>query len=136
MDYTISQAAEKTGISVYTLRYYDKEGLMPFLDKREDGTRVFKESDYEWLKTISCLKDTGMSIREIRDFISLCMQGDETLKTRLEIMRKHQADFEEKMKQMERYRTAIQNKVRYYDDAVNAGKEKSLMKQGKAAEKE
>ena len=44
MEYTISQAAEKAGVSVYTLRYYDKEGLLPFLEKRADGTRVFKDS--------------------------------------------------------------------------------------------
>lgn len=118
MTYTISQAAAKAGVSIYTLRYYDKEGLLPFLDKKEDGTRVFKESDFEWLKTVSCLKDTGMSIREIRDFISLCVQGDETLGTRLEILKKHQADFEEKMAQMEQYRTAIQRKVQYYEDAL------------------
>ena len=52
MTYTVSQAAEKAGLSVYTLRYYDKEGLMPFLDKAPDGTRRFKDSDFQWLKTI------------------------------------------------------------------------------------
>lgn len=118
MEYTISQAAEKAGVSVYTLRYYDKEGLLPFLEKRADGTRVFKDSDFEWLKTISCLKDTGMSIREIRGFISLCIEGERTLEKRLEIMKRHQIDFEEKMEQMERYSAAIQFKVAYYTEAL------------------
>lgn len=120
MEYTISQAAKKAGVSIYTLRYYDKEGLLPFLDKRGDGTRVFKDSDFEWLKTIACLKETGMSIRKIREFISLCVQGDETLEQRLEIMKRHQADFEEMMEQMERYRCAIECKVQYYTDALAA----------------
>lgn len=123
MTYTISQAAEKAGISVYTLRYYDKEGLMPFLDKLEDGTRVFKDSDFAWLRTITCLKDTGMSIKEIREFVGLCMGGDRTLKERLFIIRRHQEQFERQMEQMERHRKTIQWKVRYYETAVEAGTE-------------
>lgn len=123
MSYTISQAAQKAGVSVYTLRYYDKEGLLPFLDKKPDGTRVFKDSDFAWLKTIDCLKDTGMSIREIRVFIGLCVQGDETLAQRLAIIRRHQEEFELKMAEMERHRETIRKKVQYYTEALKAGTE-------------
>lgn len=123
MSYTISQAVQKAGVSVYTLRYYDKEGLLPFLDKKPDGTRVFKDSDFAWLKTIDCLKDTGMSIREIREFVGLCMQGDATLAERLAILRQHQEDFEKKMAEMEHHRETIRKKVQYYSEAVEAGTE-------------
>ena len=56
MTYTIKQVADKMGISVPTLRYYDKEGLLPFIEKKENGTRIFKESDLRTLEIISCMK--------------------------------------------------------------------------------
>ena len=96
---------------------------MPFLDKAPDGTRRFKDSDFQWLKTITCLKNTGMSIHEIRDFVALCMEGDATLNRRLAIMKDHQARFEQKMAQMQLYQETIRSKIRYYEDAVAAGTE-------------
>lgn len=75
MTYTISEIAEKMGVSVFTLRFYDKEGLLPFVE-RINGRRVFKDEDFAWLRVISCLKTTGMPIREIREYIALCSGGD------------------------------------------------------------
>lgn len=67
--YSIGEAAKELSLTVYTLRYYDKEGLMPFVDRTPSGTRVFKESDIEALKIIECLKSTGRPIKEIITFI-------------------------------------------------------------------
>ena len=71
MTYSISEAAKQMGVSVHTLRYYDKEGLLPFVE-RVNGRRVFKDSDFSWLKIISCLKNTGMPLKEIRRYMELC----------------------------------------------------------------
>ena len=60
-----------------TLRYYDKEGLLPFVERSSGGIRMFQEKDYEWLKVISCLKKAGMSLKDIREYINLAMQGDD-----------------------------------------------------------
>lgn len=65
MSYSISEVAEKLNLTVYTLRYYDKEGLMPFVERSSNGTRLFKDSDIDALKVIECLKSTGMPIKEI-----------------------------------------------------------------------
>ena len=73
--YTIGQAAERAGLSADTLRYYDKQGLLPFVARAENGYRVFTEEDFAWLDTIACLKGTGMELKDIRTFIRWCMQG-------------------------------------------------------------
>ena len=67
MTYTIKQAAERMGVTVPTLRYYDKEGLLPFVDKKPNGTRVFKEDDFKSLGIITCLKNSGLSIKDTKD---------------------------------------------------------------------
>lgn len=85
MTYTISEIAEKMGVSVHTLRFYDKEGLLPFVD-RVNGRRVFKDEDFAWLRIISCLKNTGMPLKEIRQYMELCKLGDASLQERQEMI--------------------------------------------------
>ena len=71
--YTIGEVAKMYGIAPSALRYYDKEGLLPFIERTEGGARLFKEEDLEWLTTIECLKDTGMPIKMIKQFIDWCL---------------------------------------------------------------
>lgn len=70
--YSISEVAKELNLTAYALRYYDKEGLMPFVERTSSGTRLFKESDIDALKIIECLKSTGMPIKEIKNFIDWC----------------------------------------------------------------
>jgi DNA-binding transcriptional MerR regulator len=83
MRYTIGEVAKKFKIDISTLRYYDKEGLIPNPEKNESGKRVFDEEAISGLITIECLKKSGMSIKDIKTFIDWCQEGDETLKERL-----------------------------------------------------
>ena len=83
MTYTVGEMAEIMGVAPSTLRYYDKEGLLPFVERTGGGSRVFKDSDYEGLKVIEYLKRTGLSIKEIRNFIDMAMEGDATIDARL-----------------------------------------------------
>ena len=69
MYYTVGETARRLGVAASTLRYYDKEGLLPFVERSSGGIRMFKESDFEWLSIIECLKKAGMPIKEIRKFI-------------------------------------------------------------------
>ncbi len=123
MAYTIAQAAKRCGLTAHTLRFYDKEGLLPYVDRTPGGIRSFKESDFEWLHVINCLKDTGMPIKKIKEFIDFCMQGDETLPQRLEIIRNHKKDVEAQMAQLTEHMETIDYKLRYYETAVAAGTE-------------
>ena len=65
MPYTIKEVSALTGIPATTLRYYDKEGLLPFIERRESGYLLFSDGDIMMLRVIECLKSTGMSIKDI-----------------------------------------------------------------------
>lgn len=121
--YSISQIAEKMGISAYTLRFYDKEGLLPFV-QRVNGRRVFKDEDIGWLQVINCLKNTGMSLKEIRRFLELCQKGDESLEERLEIILKQKESVEEQIRFLQCNLKELEHKERYYKKAIAAGTEK------------
>lgn len=93
MIYTIGEAAKKMGVAPSTLRYYDKEGLLPFVERSNGGIRMFSDEDFEWLSLIECLKRTEMPIKEIKTFIQWCMAGDTTIEQRLEQIKKQKAVF-------------------------------------------
>jgi DNA-binding transcriptional MerR regulator len=121
--YSIGEVAKELDLTVYTLRYYDKEGLMPFVDRTPSGTRVFKESDIEALKIIECLKSTGMPIKEIKAFIDWCSEGDSTLKQRYEMFMERKASVEAQMEELKKTMEIIDHKCWYYKTAIDAGTE-------------
>ena len=123
MIYTIAQAAKKTGLTAHTLRYYDKEGLLPFVDRSPSGNRVFKDSDFEWLSIISWLKSSGMPIKNIKTFIDWCLEGDSSLEKRLNVFVEQKKIAEEKMAELENHLKTIDHKIWYYKTALAAGTE-------------
>ena len=91
MTYTVGEIAEKLNIAPSALRYYDKEGLLPFVERSSGGIRIFREEDMDWLELIECMKRTGMPIKEIKHFIDCCVEGDSRINDRLSII-KNQRD--------------------------------------------
>jgi DNA-binding transcriptional MerR regulator len=79
-----------TGISIYTLRYYDKEHLFPYLHRNEKNIRIFSNADLEWICLIDCLRNADLSIAEIRHYVELNVKGDSTLKERHQIISKQE----------------------------------------------
>lgn len=137
MGYTIGQAAQKMGLTAHTLRYYDKEGLLPFVAKSSSGLRIFADSDIEWLVMIECLKGTGMSLKDIKQYIDWFIEGDSTLELRLEMFKKQKAKLEEQMSQLKKHLEKIDFKIAYYTDAVAHGNMNVLERnKALAAEKE
>lgn len=92
MTYSISEVAEMTGLSIYTLRYYDKKGLLPFVEKNKSGHRAFTTSDLNLLYTICCLKNTGMKISEIKQYITYCLQGTVSIPKRKAMLQAHRQE--------------------------------------------
>ncbi|MFS0615275.1 MerR family transcriptional regulator [Lederbergia ruris] len=121
--YSISEVANELNLTVYTLRYYDKEGLMPFVERTSRGTRVFKESDIEALKVIECLKSTGMPIKEIKKFIDWCSDGDSTLQQRYNMFMERKASVKAQMEELNKTMELIDHKCWYYKAALDAGTE-------------
>ena len=102
--YTIGQVSEMTGLPVSTLRYYDKEGLFPGME-RQSGIRKFGDRELEALRVIECLKKSGLEIRDIRQFMDWCAQGSETYPQRRELFVRQKAAVEAELERMERVRT-------------------------------
>ena len=94
MIYTVGEMAKRLGVAPSTLRFYDKEGLLPFVDRSESGIRLFKDADFEWLRIIECLKKTGMPLKDIKDFIVMAMAGDDTIEDRLVLIQKQRESVE------------------------------------------
>lgn len=87
MTYTVGEIAKKLNVAPSTLRYYDKEGLLPFVERSVGGIRIFHDEDMDWLELIECMKHTGMPIKEIKHFIDYCVEGDSRINERLSIIR-------------------------------------------------
>ena len=113
--------AKILGVNPSTLRYYDKEGLLPFISRTDGGIRVFKENDMEWLKLIECLKKTNMPIKEIKRFIDLYEEGDHTAAQRLEIIRNQKESVEAQIKQLQSTLEVLEYKNWFYETAVRLG---------------
>ena len=121
MAYTVGEMARRLGVPASTIRYYDKEGLLPFVGRSSGGIRVFTEKDFEWLRIIECLKKTGMSLKDIREYIELAMQGDETIARRLELFRKQRTVLETRMAELQQTMDTLDYKCWFYETAAARG---------------
>ena len=121
MTYPVGEMAKLLGVPSSTLRYYDKEGLLPFVERSSGGIRVFKDEDFEWLQVIGCLKKSGMSIRDIREYIVLAMQGDSTIDERLQLFYRQREILREQMRELQRTMDALDYKCWFYETAQAAG---------------
>lgn len=121
MPYTVGETAKIFNIAPSTLRYYDKEGLLPFVERSKSGTRVFCERDFDWLVMVECLKKSGLSIKDIKHYIDLAQEGDKTIDERLEIFRKQREKVTEQMAELQNILDTLNYKCWYYETAKEAG---------------
>lgn len=115
--YTVGEMAKMLGVPASTLRYYDKEGLLPFVERSAGGIRMFRESDLEWLRVIGCMKKAGMSLRDIRQYMELVIQGDDTIDARLEMFRRQRKTLETQMAELQHTMDMVDYKCWYYETA-------------------
>ena len=124
--YSIGAVAKKTGISSYTLRYYDKAGLTPFVKRDKQGRRVFNDEDLDSLALIRCLKQTGMPLEDIRQFISWCADGDGTIDQRLAMFEEQRQAVEAQIHQSLLNLQKVNHKIDVYRRASQAGSEAAV----------
>lgn len=116
--YTVKDVAQKMKISVHTVRYYDNEGLMPFVSRTQSNIRKFSDYDLSWLKTVHCLRATNLSINDIKKYIDLCLKGNKTIKQRAEIIFSQEAKLKEQLKELQGQMEILQRKKRYYKELL------------------
>lgn len=120
--FTIGQVSEMFDLPVSTLRYYDKEGLFPELN-RTSGIRQFTEKEVEALRVIECLKKTGLQIKDIKLFMSWCMEGSSTYLKRKELFENQKKQVEKEINELSKTLDMLNFKCWYYSEVIKDGNE-------------
>lgn len=121
MTYSIKEVSEMLGIPASTIRYYDKEGLLPFVERGESGYRLFSDENVRTLRFIECLKTTGMAIKDIQTFFEWVVEGESTMQKRYDLFLKQRGIVEEQIKQLQKTLEVIDYKCAMYEHAIKIG---------------
>ena len=119
--YSIQQMSNRTGLSIHTLRYYEKEGIIKDVKRDQSGRRVFSDQDAGWIDFITCLKGTGMSIEAIKSFTTLVWEGDHTIDKRLEILHAHKKKVLDEIETLKKMAKRIDGKISWYEKEKSNG---------------
>lgn len=119
MLFSMKQACEQTHLSYETLKFYCNQGLVPNVKRDKNNRRIFSEQDIAWIQSLNCLKNCGMSLSEMKDYIQLCVIGESTIPERKEILVCKRTALLEQMKQIQQAIDYIDWKQRFYDDVLS-----------------
>lgn len=120
MEYLIGEFAKITGFGIHTLRYYEKEHLI-VPERNSSNRRCYSDKDIEWARFIKRLKETGMPVKEIKQYAILRAEGDSTLEQRMEMLIMHRKSLALKIKQMEEHMDKLDSKIEFYMDKIRIG---------------
>lgn len=121
MEYSIKEMSEKTGLSIPTLRFYDKEGLFPNLERKSSNYRTFTDSELDVVKIIECFKKAGLSLKEIKHYMELVKEGPTTFEERLKMMQEQLELLLNEKEELEKSINLVKRKITYYEEAVKTG---------------
>lgn len=121
--YTIKQVSQMLNLPASTIRYYDKQGMLPFVKRKESGYRDFDDNDIAMLRIIECLKMTGMPIKDIKQFTKWVQMGDSSLQQRRDMFAERKQAVLEQMQTLQQTLEVIEYKYWYYQTALEAGTE-------------
>jgi DNA-binding transcriptional MerR regulator len=108
---SIQQVAQQTGLSIDTLRYYERIGLIEPVNRASSGHRRYRQKDLDWIRLLIDLRETGMPLAQMIHFSQLRRQGDATATERLLLLEQHQRSLEQQMQKLEKHRAALQQKI-------------------------
>ncbi|MGT2906461.1 MerR family transcriptional regulator [Streptococcus dentiloxodontae] len=117
MPYTIKEVSEMIGVSPSTLRYYEQQGLLPMVS-RKNGIRVFEDGDFEWLHILHCLKKTGMPIKKIKKYVDLSKKGDSSLEKHYQLIQEQKERVLSQIEELHYFLKEIEAKEEYYQKAL------------------
>ncbi|MGN0386397.1 MAG: MerR family transcriptional regulator [Lachnospiraceae bacterium] len=117
--FTMKQACEQTQLPYETLKFYCNQGLVPNVKRDKNNRRIFDERDISWIKSLNCLKNCGMSISEMKEYIHLCFAGESTIPERKAILAIKRNALSEQLKQVQDCIAYIDWKQSFYDDVLS-----------------
>lgn len=121
MYYTAGQVAKFLGLNTSTIRYYDKEKLIPHVKRSEGGIRLFTEENIASIRLVQCMKKTGLSLDQIRKFMNLPDDGKDTIKKKLQILDEQKKKIEDQFKELNVMKGITDFKIWYYGEAQRRG---------------
>lgn len=119
MSLSIKEASERLGIPSHTIRFYERKGLLPFLQRDPYGNRIFEERDMEWINLMIWFRATGMTVAELEQFVELAVQGDSTIPQRQDLLEKHKQKLQERQRELDRAFEAVNLKLAKYAEIQN-----------------
>lgn len=119
---TVQQSAQKTGLSVHTIRYYERVGLIPSVHRAGNGHRRYNEDDIGWIEFVKCLRSTGMPISEVQRYVKLQMRGDTAFEGRLALLDGHRERIKGKIRELNGFLKKIEWKIGYYQGLASGSK--------------
>jgi DNA-binding transcriptional MerR regulator len=120
--YTPSEVSARFGMSIDTLRYYEREGLLTEVERTPSGHRRYRASDVEMLDLVKCLRDTDMPVARLREFAELAREGDHTIPDRIAVLREHDEALTERIAELQQRQVGIQNKIAYYEGVLGTAR--------------
>ena len=116
--YTMKQACEQTGLSYETLKFYCNQGLVPNVKRDEQNRRIFSDRDIRWINSLGCLKNCGMGIQEMRQYLQLCLEGPSSIPERKVILEEKRLELEQELKRVQDSIAYIDWKQQFYDEVL------------------
>lgn len=113
---TIAEVSKKCDITADTLRYYERIGLLPPVQRNSSGNRDYQETDINWINFIKCMRQAGMSIEALIEYVTMVQQGDDTSQARKELLLEQRVLIEERIKNMNETLQYLNQKIEHYDD--------------------
>lgn len=117
--YTMKEACRETGMTYEALKFYCNEGLVPNVKRDANNHRVFDERDIAWIKSLTCLKNCGMSIQEMKVYIGLCLQGETSIPERKTILSRKRDELLGRITELQASIDFIDWKQGFYDDVLS-----------------
>ena len=121
--YSMKETCDKTGLTYDTLKFYCNEGLIPNVKRNKSNYRVFDDNDINWIKSLSCLKNCGMSIVEMKEYLELCLKGESSIPERQDILDAKLRELEHKKEEIQDAIDFVHWKQNFYKDVLS-GKRK------------
>ncbi|GAP15783.1 transcriptional regulator, MerR family [Longilinea arvoryzae] len=125
----IAEVSEKYGISTDTLRYYERVGLIPTVNRNESGIREYRENDLTWVSFIKCMRSAGLPIEALIEYVGLVQQGDPTIAARKDILNEQRDLLVTRMQEMQKTLDILNHKISVYEDIILKKEKKMISKE-------
>lgn len=130
MIYSMKETCKLTELTYDTLKFYCNKGLIPYVKRDKNNYRIFDDNDIAWINSLSCLKNCGMTIKEMQEYLDLCLKGEQTIPKRQEILELKLEQLENKKKEIQEsinyihwkqgfYKDVLSGKTKYYSNLIN-----------------